>query len=196
MATQNPAAACSIVAPADETLLQKMNGRWHKISMQLFMGIVLAHWAEHLVLAVQVYILEWPRPDSRGILGQFFPWMVTSETLHYSYAIVMLIGIWILRSGFVGRSYIWWMVSFWIQFWHHFEHALLQGQAIVGTNLNGSPVPLSVAQFWIPRVELHLLYNTIVFVPMVIGMYYHMFPPKGEEAHAGCTCAVVRKMEA
>ena len=170
-----------------------MNASWHKPSLQLFMVIVLAHWAEHLVQAVQVYALGWPRPESRGILGHFFPWMVTSETLHYAYAIVMLIAIWILRSGFVGRSRRWWMIAFWIQFWHHIEHALLQGQAIVGRNLMDSPVPVSVAQFWIPRVELHLLYNTIVFVPMMIGMYYHMFPPKGEEAHAGCGCAVVRK---
>jgi len=41
----------------------------------------------------------------------------------------------------------------------------------------GKPVPFSVLQLVIPRVELPLFYNTIVFVPMVIGMYYHMFPP-------------------
>ena len=35
---------------------------------------------------------------------------------------------------------------------------------------------MSVLQFFVPRVELHLFYNSIVFVPMVIGMYYHMFP--------------------
>jgi len=29
-----------------------------------------------------------------------------------------------------------------------------------------------------------------VFIPMVIAMYYHMFPPQGEEAHMRCTCAV------
>jgi hypothetical protein len=23
---------------------------------------------------------------------------------------------------------------------------------------------------------------------MVIGMYYHMFPPVGEEGHASCSC--------
>jgi hypothetical protein len=27
-----------------------------------------------------------------------------------------------------------------------------------------------------------------VFIPMVIGMYYHMFPPKGEEGLSSCTC--------
>jgi hypothetical protein len=52
------------------------------------------------------------------------------------------------------------------------------------------PVPTSIAQLWVPRVELHLIYNTLVFIPMVIAMYYHMFPPLGEEAHMRCTCAV------
>jgi len=169
---------------------QRLNAEWHKPALLFYMAIVLAHWAEHLTQSVQIYVLGMAVPDSRGVLGQFFPWVVKSEVLHYGYAIVMLIGLWMLRSGFVGRSYKWWMISFWIQFWHHIEHALLQGQAIAGHNLFGKPVPVSLVQLWIPRVELHLFYNTVVFIPMVIGMYYHMFPPTGEEAHqAGCSCA-------
>jgi hypothetical protein len=154
------------------------------------MFIVLAHWAEHLAQAFQVYVLKWPVPEARGFLGLFFPWLVKSELLHYLYALVMLVGIWILRKGFAGRAYKWWMVAFGIQFWHHIEHALLQGQAIAGSNFFGSPVPISIAQLWIPRVELHLFYNTIVFIPMVVGMYYHMFPPQGEETGHGCACAL------
>ena len=50
----------------------------------------------------------------------------------------------------------------------------------------GSPVPISILQMWIPRVELHLFYS-VVFIPMVLGMYYHMFPSK-DEAGAACTC--------
>ena len=42
--------------------------------MQIFMGIVLAHWAEHLVQAYQVYALKWPMHDARGVLGQAFPY--------------------------------------------------------------------------------------------------------------------------
>ena len=33
-----------------------------------------------------------------------------------------------------------------------------------------------------------MFYNSIVFIPMVIGMYYHMFPPVGEQGHSVCTC--------
>ena len=171
-------------------LVEKLNAGWHERALQLFMAIVLAHWGEHLFQAYQIYVMGWPIPESLGMLGYFYPWMVKSEILHYGYALVMLIGIWILRTGFSGSSYTWWMISFGIQFWHHIEHALLQGQAIIGENLANSPVPVSIVQFIIPRVELHLIYNSLVFIPMVVAMYKHMFPAPGEEPHARCTCAV------
>lgn len=170
-------------------VLQRLNSVWHERALQLFMVIVLAHWAEHLVQAFQIYALGWPVPESRGILGLWYPWLIKSEVLHYGYALVMLVGIWLLRPGFIGTSRMWWTTALVIQFWHHIEHGILQAQALVGQNLFNSPVPTSIAQLWIPRVELHLIYNTIVFVPMVIGMYYHMFPPKGEEARMQCSCA-------
>jgi len=51
-------------------------------------------------------------------------------------------------------------------------------------------MPVSFVQaLGVPRMELHLVYNTIVTIPMVIGMYYHMFPRAGEEQHALCNCA-------
>jgi len=43
-------------------------------------------------------------------------------------------------------------------------------------------------QIWVPRVELHLFYNTIVFIPMVVAMYYHMFPTKSDARAQKCTC--------
>lgn len=152
------------------------------------MLVVLAHWAEHVAQAWQVYIMGWPRPHAGGMLGCVYPWLVTSEVLHYGYALLMLIGLWILRKGFTGRSLQWWTVSLWIQVWHHLEHALLLGQVIAGHNLFGSQVPTSILQLVFPRIELHLFYNTIVFIPMVAGLYYHIFPPAGELQHALCTC--------
>jgi hypothetical protein len=50
-------------------------------------------------------------------------------------------------------------------------------------------VPTSIAQLWVPRVELHLFYNTIVFVPMIVGMYYHLFPPEPRRGGRKCSCA-------
>lgn len=169
--------------------MKRLNREWHERALQVFMVVVLAHWAEHLAQATQIYALGWPLPEARGILGLWIPWLVKSEVLHYGYALVMLIGIWLLRPGFVGTSRAWWSAALVIQFWHHIEHALLQGQALTGHNLFNSPVPTSIAQLWIPRVELHLIYNSLVFVPMVVAMYYHMFPPLGEAAHMRCSCA-------
>ena len=172
------------------SFMERLNAPWHERALQAFMVIVLLHWAEHLTQAFQIYVLGWPVPQSRGFLGQFYPWLVSSEILHYGYALVMLAGIWIFRTGFTGKlDHRFWMIAFWIQFWHHIEHALLQGQAILGMNLMGRPVATSVAQLWIPRVELHLFYNTIVFVPMLIAMYYHMFPTAREVSGQACACA-------
>jgi hypothetical protein len=183
-AVSSPAVSCN------PGFLDRLNTEWHERALQIFIVIVLAHWAEHLAQAFQIYALGWPIPESRGVLGLWFPWLVKSELLHYGYALVMLVGIWVLRSGFTGRSYTWWMVAFWIQFWHHIEHALLQAQALVGQNLLNAPVPTSIVQLWIPRVELHLIYNSAVFIPMIIGMYYHLFPSDEERAHMRCSCAI------
>jgi len=175
---------------ASSGLLERLNGPRHEIALQAFMVIVLAHWAEHLLQAFQIYGLGWPVPESRGFLGYFFPWLVSSEVLHYGYALVMLAGLFFLRTGFTGvNDRRWWTIALAIQFFHHIEHALLQGQAILGQNLLGLPVPTSIVQLWVPRVELHLFYNTIVFIPMVIAMYYHMFPPPSEARKQQCTCA-------
>jgi len=38
--------------------------------------IVLARWAEHVVQAIQIWVLGWPVPESRGVLGGWFPWLV------------------------------------------------------------------------------------------------------------------------
>ena len=179
---------------ADPGIYDKLNTVWHKRALNAFMFVVLAHWAEHLAQAYQIYVMGWPRPKAGGFLGFFFPWLVSSEVMHYGYAIVMLIGLFMFRKGFTGTSRKWWTIALVIQFWHHIEHAVLQWQALTGHYWFGSPVPISFVQTLFPkfRVELHLFYNAIVFIPMMIAMYYHLFPPKGEE-RAACSCAVHRE---
>jgi len=174
---------------AREGWLVRLNTEWHQRAMRVFTAIVLLHWAEHLVQAVQVYVLHWPIPLARGLLGWFYPWLIKSEVLHYSYALVMLIGLWVLLPGFVGRARTWWLIALGIQFWHHIEHALLQYQALAHHNLFGSPVPTSLAQLVVRRLELHLIYNTAVFIPMLVAVYLHLFPT-AEEPAPRCTCGV------
>jgi hypothetical protein len=185
-----PAHAETLQADGRTTFIERLNGVGHERALQVFMAIVLAHWAEHLLQAFQIYGLGWPVAESRGALGHFFPWMVQSEVLHYGYALVMLAGLWLLRGGFTGvQDRRWWTVALAIQFFHHIEHFLLQMQFLLGQNLLDRPVPTSLVQLWVPRVELHLFYNTIVFIPMVVAMYYHMFPPPAAAGQQKCTCA-------
>ena len=178
--------------PDQTTFVERVNGQYHELALRIFMVIVLAHWAEHLLQAFQIYALGWPVLDARGLVGYYYPWLIKSETLHYGYALVMLAGLLLFRPGFTGvKDRRWWTIALGIQFFHHIEHFLLIAQAALGHNFFGRPVPTSIIQLWVPRVELHLFYNTIVFIPMVIGMYYHLFPPVEEAAGNSmqCTCA-------
>lgn len=175
--------------PDRRGIIEKLNTTRHPIALSIFMLIVLAHWAEHIAQAIQLWVLDWQPAKSRGILGQFFPWLVTSETLHYCYALFMLIGLWILRKGFVGRSRQWWNVALVIQVWHHLEHLSLIIQATTHDYLAGRPVQTSVIQLVVPRVELHLFYNSIVTIPMVTAILLHRHASASERKKMNCACA-------
>lgn len=168
--------------------VSRLNGERHRAALFMFMFVVLAHWAEHLAQAGQIWLLGWSRPESRGVLGLYFPWLVESEWLHYGYAILMLVGLWLLRTGMVGRARTFWMIAFAIQAWHHIEHLALLLQAITGTTLFGKAAPTSFVQLIAPRVELHLFYNAVVFLPMVIAMYLHLRPRPEELRLMSCNC--------
>lgn len=172
-------------------IVSSINGVRHRAALTVFLVIVLAHWAEHIAQAYQIWALGWPVPRARGALGLLFPWLVTSEWLHYGYALVMLFGLWLLRSGFVGRARAWWTVALAIQFWHHVEHLLLLVQALTGRFIAGMLAPTSVVQLVLPRVQLHLIYNSIVFIPMLIAVYLHVRPRSAEAAVMRCTCEQV-----
>jgi hypothetical protein len=170
--------------------LANLNSRYHKTALALFMVIVVAHWAEHIAQATQVYVLGWPLPEARGVLGVPLPWLVTSEWMHYGYALVMLVGLIMLRPGFTGRSRAWWNTALVIQIWHHLEHLILLIQALAGHNLMGRNAPTSIIQLLVPRLELHLFYNAIVFLPMVVALIVHRRPDESERRAMRCTCAL------
>jgi hypothetical protein len=183
----------TVAASAPGGIIASLNGRYHRVALNTFMLIVLAHWAEHLVQAFQIWVLGWSRPESRGVLGQYFPVLVTQEWLHYGYALVMLAGLWLLLPGFTGRARAWWMVALGLQFWHHIEHLLLFIQAQSGQFFFGKAAATSIVQLVAPRVELHLFYNSVVFIPMVVAMYLHLRPNERERHGVTCTCAGERQ---
>jgi hypothetical protein len=177
-----------------------------------FVVLCFVHLSEHIVQAFQVYALGWPLHQSRGILGQIWPWLAHSETLHWTYAALMFWGLWGLRGLFTGRARTFWTVAAAIQTWHLFEHSLLLWQATTGHNFFGAPQPISVIQFsgflngpaangfggllkmshfgvctcqgampgtvhkftplmlLVRRVEVHLLYNFAVMIPMTVAL--------------------------
>ncbi len=128
-ASSSSLASNGIESSGGPGLYQRLNTQWHERALQVFMVIVLAHWSEHLAQAIQIYFLGWPRPKANGVLGLWYPWLITSELMHYLYALVMLIGLWVLRKGFTGTARKWWTIALVIQFWHHIEHLLLITQA-------------------------------------------------------------------
>ena len=138
--------------------------------LKIFAGLMVAHWAEHLVQAYQVWGLGYERHHARGLLGQFFPWLMHSEWLHFAYAVLTLAGLLLLYRAFDGPALAWWKTALVIQVWHLFEHTLLFAQAQGGFTLFGAKEPTSVLQVFFPRIELHLFYNSVVTVPIVIAM--------------------------
>lgn len=177
-----------------QSLIHVLNGRWHKRAMQIFMLVILAHLSEHLIQGVQLWVLHWPRPECMGILGLKYPWLMKTEWLHYGHALFMLLGLAALRPAItIGLALFWWNIALVIAFWHHIEHALLLGQALIHDNLYDFAAPVSIAQIlaqplsgqpftgqpYLPRIELHLFYNLIVLAPMLIALRYHRFPPAG-----------------
>jgi hypothetical protein len=177
-----------------------------------FIVVCVVHLSEHVAQMIQLYAYNMPLHKSGGILGKFYPWLAHSETLHYGYALFMWVGLFILRNQFTGSARWWWMLAFYIQTWHHFEHVLLLGQALSGVNFLNAPQPISVIQFigllngpaetgfggllkmshfgectcqgakpgtvhewsaWllvVRRPEVHMMYNMLVTVPMVVAM--------------------------
>jgi hypothetical protein len=138
--------------------------------LKIFAGLMVAHWLEHLVQAYQVWGLGYERHHAGGLLGQIFPWLMHSEWLHFAYAVLTFAGLLVLYRAFEGPALVWWKTALAIQAWHLVEHTLLFAQAQGGFTLFGAKEPTSVLQVFFPRIELHLFYNSVVTVPIVIAM--------------------------
>lgn len=175
-----------------------LNGRWHTVGMWVFLVLSLAHLVEHVSQGVQYWVLGWAAPAAQGALGLIMPHMAASEWLHWSYNGGILVGLLLLEAGIVGRARRWWLTALVFQGWHFVEHSLLLSQALFDWRLAGAAAPMSLLQLGIDlgRIELHMIYNWIVFLPLVMGMVYHWCPPAGESVVTPCRCAVRRLFRA
>lgn len=144
----------------------------YPLRTKALMVLVLGHLAEHLAQAVQLGLLGWPRTEARGLLGYWWPVLARTESLHYAYALLMLVGLMACYRGFDGQALTLWTWALGIQVWHHFEHLSLLGQYLTGTYLLSATKPTSFLELvpGVQRIELHLFYNLLVLVPMVAAM--------------------------
>lgn len=136
---------------------------WTSMKIWVFVALLAGHWLEHLFQAWQVYVMHMPRHCALGLLGMRYPWLVRTESLHFGFAVLTTFGIASLWSTFSESR--WWKAAYAISIWHLFEHTLLFFQAQLGV-----PQPTSVIQFLVPRIELHLFYNTLVTIPIIVAM--------------------------
>ena len=49
--------AGTLPAGPSASFVDRLNSDWHETALRIFMVIVLAHWAEHLLQAFQIYAL-------------------------------------------------------------------------------------------------------------------------------------------
>jgi hypothetical protein len=133
--------------------------------MKYFVGICIAHFAEHLGQIIELYVLGWSRPDCLGLLGLWQPWLMRSEWLHYLYALFMLIGLYLLKRQVKSR---WWTTTIYLQQFHHLEHLLLLRHALIGVAMVNRT---SIGGAFFPRLELHFFYNLVVMIPMMIALW-------------------------
>jgi hypothetical protein len=143
--------------------------------MWAFLALMTAHWAEHIVQVYQVYVLHMHRACALGLLGMKYPWLVRTESLHFTFAVLTTVMLIALRKRFVFEAYTLWDIAISISLWHLLEHSLLFYQAVTGHFLFGAHQPTSILQLAFPRIELHLFYNSLVTIPSMIAMWINTF---------------------
>ena len=182
-------------APRSTGIMATLNGQRHKLALGLFMVVVIAHWAEHIAQAYQIWGLGWPRPKANGLLGLAVP---VAGHIRVAALRVRAASCWSgccscarASSGAAapgGRS----------------RSASSSGTTSSTCCCSSRPRPAATSpagrcrpaslQLFFPRVELHLFYNTIVFIPMVVAMVLHLRPDRRRARRMACPCARPRRV--
>lgn len=162
--------------------LEALNGRWHRRALLVYLLVVAGHFAEHLVQAVQVYLLGWHPRVAGGILGLYLPRLAQNEILHVAYNSLQLTGLILLWPGFqrYRAARRWWNVALVAQSWHLFEHVLLISQVVGGSYLFGADRPTSLLETLVPRVQLHLTYNLLALIPTAVAVALYVRARRAE----------------
>jgi hypothetical protein len=148
-------------------LFAVLNGARHRRAVAIYLIVVFGHFSEHLVQLAQISLFDVPLRQAGGLLGSWLPGLARSEVLHTGYNSLQLTGLILLLPGFAGRgaARALWVVALIAQSWHFTEHALLQIQVLTGNYLFDASSQTSLLERYVPRVQLHFVYNLLVFVP-------------------------------
>lgn len=158
--------------------------------MKIFGVLMIAHWLEHLFQAYQVYVLHMDRICALGMLGMRYPWLIRTESLHFVFAWLTVVMFYLAGVNYFTSELAikLWVVGWVVSFFHLIEHALLFVQAVSHHYLFGAAQPISLLQLLIPRIELHLFYNTLVTILMLLSLAeersyqkFTMFQEYGED---------------
>jgi hypothetical protein len=140
--------------------------------MKIFGLVMIAHWLEHIFQAYQVYVLHMNRECALGMLGMKYPWLIRTESLHFGFAVLTTVGI--VWAGWQYFDAPWamkaWAIGFLASVWHLFEHLLLFIQAVSHHYFFGATQPMSLIQLIVPRIELHLFYNSVVTILLLLAL--------------------------
>lgn len=143
-----------------------------KYGMKIFGAIMVAHWLEHLFQAYQVYVLHMSRACSLGLLGMKYPWLIRTESLHLAFAWLTFMMFYFAGVGYFSSKFAikMWIAGWAAAFFHLVEHSLLFAQAVSHHYLFGATQPTSLLQLLVPRIELHLFYNSVITILMLLSL--------------------------
>jgi hypothetical membrane protein len=113
------------------------------------------------------------------LVAVFSAWTVRSEVQQYGRALVVLVGLALLRPAFAGSARQWWGLALGLQLWHYCEQFLIVMQVGTGWRLAGEQMPISVLQLLVPRVEVQVFYNVLVTIPMVVAVILRALDCRG-----------------
>lgn len=159
-----------------------LSERWFRRLLILYLVLIVGHFAEHVLQLIQAAVLSWPRAEAGGLLGLWTPQLLTNESLHFSYNLMQLVGLLVLSYHVTGRARTWWRIAIAVQLWHFFEHFLLQSQWLTGIFFFNAAKQMGIGELFVPRLELHFMYNALVFVPTMIGVYFYVRDQMREQA--------------
>lgn len=128
----------------------------------------LGHFGEHLVQMYQIHVLGLPAKMSHGVIGP-----LDIEWVHVIFNTWVLFGAIVLLTRYPKNKWLW--ITLIAATWHEIEHLYIITYYIQ-TGIPGNPGLLSrggaiLGGFNIARPDMHMFYNILETVPLVVAFF-------------------------